>query len=122
MSRVAKIERVKELLVEATKLLGEVTEETYGRSQLKEWMPNRLEFWSRVFLEGGLVTEARAHEIWETEMGKDPRGYGGNFAGKKSSLQYTHDGRVMLTKYATEKCEAWTGKPLEEFAQKFKKK
>jgi len=117
-----KIEKVKELLIEASQLLSQVTEGGDNKEQLEDWMLNRLEFWGRIFLDGGVVTETRAHEIWEKEMKNDARGYGGNFVGKKSSLQYTHDGKVMLTKWASEKCEVWAGKSLDAYAQKFKKK
>lgn len=114
-----KIDEARTLLLQATKILTEITE---GEEENGKWMDNRLEFWSRILLEGGTVSEGRAHEIWEKVMHKDARGYGGHFVGKKASLAYTHDKRVTLTSYAEEKCKAWTGIGLEEYAQRFKRK
>src|SRR3989344_5772785 len=116
-----KTDKARKLLLEATQLLNEVVEGAEG-SEPDEWMQNRLEFWSRVLLAGGSLTEEKAHEIWEKEMGKDPRGYGGHFVGKQASLQKTHDGKIVLTMHAKDKCKAWTGMSLEEYAKKFKKK
>ena len=119
---VGKAEKARELLMEATQLMSEIIE---GNSEVKEsdeWAKNRLEFWSRILLEGGQISNERAHEIWEKEMKKDARGYGGHFVGKRASLQYSHDGKVMLTMHADEKCIAWIGISLAEYAKKFKKK
>jgi len=118
---IEKAEKARELLIQATQILSEIVEGE-KTPETEDWAENRLEFWSRILLEGGIVSETKAHEIWEKEMKNDPRGYGGNFTGKKPSLQYTHDNKVILTATASEKCKAWKGIPLTEYAKRFKKK
>jgi hypothetical protein len=118
-----KIEEAKDLLIKATRLLTEVIEmaESNG-TEAEEWMKQRMELWVRIYLEGGVVAQERLHEIWGREMNKDVRGLGGFFVGKRASLEWTHDNRVMLTRYATESIEAWTGKSVEEYAKLHAKK
>ncbi len=118
-----KIEEAKEFLIKATRLLTEVIEmaESNGTGA-EEWMRQRMELWARIYLEGGVVTRERLHRIWKQEMKKDVRGLGGFFVGKRASLQWTHDNKVMLTRYATESIEAWTGKSIEEYSGGYKEK
>lgn len=117
-----KVEEAREHLIEASKLLTEIIEKG-GNSEasVESWMKDRIELWCRIYTEGGLVTNDRLHEIWKS-MGKDTRGLGGYFTGKNSSLQYTHDGKVMLTRNAAESVEAWTGKTIGEHAKKYRKR
>jgi len=118
-----KIEEARELLIKATKLLSQIIEiDTYSEEQnLEEWMMNRVELWCRIYNEGGLITKEKLHKIWRDEIGKDTRGIGGFFVGKKPSLQWTHDGKVMLTMKASEQVEAWTGRTLKEYSKKYRK-
>lgn len=118
-----KIEEAKELMIKATRLLTEVIERADSNgSEAEEWMKQRMELWVRIYLEGGVVTREQLHSIWGRGMGKDVRGLGGFFVGKRASLVWTHDNRVTLTRYATESIEAWTGKSIEEYAKVYGKK
>jgi len=116
-----KIEEAKDLLIRATKLLSDtITGEDTTKEKLEDWMKDRIELWCRIYNESGIITNDRLHEIWK-KMGKDTRGLGGFFTGKGASLQYTTDDKVVLTKNASDSIEAWTGKSIKEYAQKFKK-
>jgi len=113
-----KIEEARRLLFEATKLLTEVIEmQENNISGIEDWMKQRMELWARIYLEGGIVDRKRLYEIWKDEMGRDTRGLGGFFVGKRASLVWTHDGKIMLTRYASESTEAWSGKSLREYAK-----
>lgn len=116
-----KIEEAKELMIKATRLLTEVIEMADSNGTgAEEWMKQRMELWARIYLEGGVVTRERLHSIWGEDMGKNIRGLGGFFVGKRASLEWTHDNRVMLTRYAAESVEAWTGKSIGEYARIYK--
>jgi hypothetical protein len=117
-----KIEEAKKLLIKATRLLTEVIEMTESNgTEAEEWMKQRTELWARIYREGGVVSREMLQRIWKDEMKKDVRGLGGFFVGKRASLQWTHDNKVMLTRYATESIEAWTGKSIDEYAKTLEK-
>ena len=119
-----KLEEAKNQLIKATKVMSDLLEMESEKSEegLEDWMKDRVEFWCRIYIEGGVVSRARAHEIWEKEVGKDARGFGGFFVGKGASLQWTANEKVVLTANASDAIEAWTGKTIEEYAKRFKKK
>ena len=115
-----KVEEAKDLLIQATRLLSDIVEEQNSeKTDLEDWMKDRVELWCRVYNKGGIVTNEILHEIWK-KMGNDPRGIGGFFVGKGASLTYTPDDKVVLTKNASESIEAWTGKAISEYAKKYK--
>lgn len=114
-----KIEEVRNLLLQATKILNTLIEEV-GERELEDWMKSRVELWCRIYNEGGVVTRERLREIWVKVMGKDARGLGGFFVGKNASLAWTPDNKVALTKNASDNIEAWTGKTISEYAKRFK--
>ena len=115
-----KLDVAREHLMEATKIISELIEgQINPEAKLEDWMKDRIELWCRIFNKGGIVTQNRLHEIWKG-MGKDTRGLGGFFTGKNSSLQYTHDEKVVLTLNAKNSIEAWTGKSVEEYSKKYK--
>ena len=87
---------------------------------LEKWMKDRIEFWCRIYNEGGIITKERLYEICK-EFGWSHRGIGGFAAGKKPTLLWRSDGRVLLTRYASESIKKWTGKTISEYAKKFKK-
>lgn len=95
-------------------------EENASESNLKSWMRDKIELWCRIYNEGRIVSKERLHEIWK-EMGKDVRGLGGFFVGKRASLVWTSDKKVLLTNKAGESIKRWTGKSISEYAKKFKK-
>jgi len=95
-------------------------EKNASESDLKSWMRDKIELLCRIYNEGRIVSKERLHEIWK-EMGKDVRGLGGFFVGKKASLVWTSDKKVLLTNKAGESIERWTGKTISEYAKKFKK-
>jgi len=115
-----KIEEVRTLLLQATKILSNLIEEEVEESELEDWMEDRVELWCRIYNEGGVVTRDRLHQIWVDVMGKDVRGLGGFFVGKNASLAWTPDDKVALTKSAADTIEAWTGKTISEYAKRFK--
>ena len=117
-----KIEEVRNLLLQATKILNSLIEEEVGEGELENWMKDRVELWCRIYNEGSVVTKERLHEIWVKIMGKDARGLGGFFVGKNASLAWTPDNKVALTKNASDSIEAWTGKTIAEYAKRFKEK
>lgn len=117
-----KIVEAKEILIRATKLLSDVIEDGGDEDmKLEDWMKDRVEFWCRIYNKGGVISKTKVHEIWEKELGKDVRGLGGFFVGRGASLQWTADGKVVLTSAARNAIEAWTGKSIEELAKKYKK-
>lgn len=117
------LEDIKDELIKMTKLVSDLIEgmSTHDMS-IDSWKKDRTELWCRIYNEGGIITKERTHEIWEKEMGKDVRGLGGFFVGKKASLQWTAHDKVVLTSNAKEAIEAWTGKSIDEYAKKFKNK
>jgi len=118
------IGEIKDNLIKLTKTLSDMLEvETHGMEgeQLEDWMKNRVEFWCRIYNEGGVVSKEKAHNIWEKQLGKDARGFGGFFVGKGASLQRTANEQIVLTSNASDAIEAWTGKTIEDYAKKFKK-
>lgn len=115
-----KIKEAKELLIQATKLLSDIAEERNSEeTDLEDWTKDRVQLWCRIYNEGGIVTIERLNELWK-QMGKDPRGLGGFFTGRGASLAYTSDDKVALMQNASKSIEAWTGKPISEYAKKFK--
>ena len=82
-----------------------------------EWYKDRVDLWSAIYKEGGIVTKERLYEIW-TDMGKDTRGLGGFFCGKYPSLATGVDNKIMLTENADKNCKEWTGKTLAELNPK----
>lgn len=115
-----RLEKARDLLIQATKLLSEGIEGSNNDEKIEDWMKNRIELWCRIYNVGGLVTKDKLHEIWEVKMKKDTRGLGGFFVGKGASLTYTTDEKVILTKKAAESIFAWTGKEISEYAKKYK--
>ena len=123
-----KYEKIKKLLEEIKVRLDkiddlelvELTKESPAiEGVVQEWSKDRIELWCRVYNEDGVVTQEKLHEIWQ-KMGKDTRGLGGFFSGKPASLSYTFDNKVSLTATAADNILSWTGKPIEEYAKKFK--
>ena len=114
-----KIEEAKDYLMRATKLLSEFIEKSETKVELEEWMKDRVELWCRIYNEGGSVSQDRFREIWKN-MGKNPKGLGGFFTGKPSSIVYDADDNVAITAEATKAILAWTGKTIKEYAKKFK--
>lgn len=116
-----KVEEARDLLIKATKLLSDmITSEDTTKEKLEDWMKDRVELWCKAYNEGGIITKERLYQIWK-KMGKDPRGLGGFFVGKGASLHYTPDGKIVLTKKASDSIEAWTGKTIQEYSKNFRK-
>lgn len=115
------LEEAKNELIKVTKILSELLESDSEKAteELVDWMKDRVEFWCRIYNEGGVVTKERAHEIWEKDLGKDVRGFGGFFVGRGASLQWTANEKVVLTANASDAIKAWTGKSIGEYAKKF---
>lgn len=114
------LEEARKLLLEATQIISNVVEGQDEDKDLDAWMEDRVELWCRIYKEGGIVTQARLHEIWRDIMGKNTKGLGGFFAGKNASLIKTPDEKIVLTKPASDAIKAWTGKTIAEYAKKFK--
>jgi hypothetical protein len=115
-----KIEEARNLLLQATKILGSLIEEEVQESDLEDWMKVRVELWCRVYNEGGVVTREKLHEIWVNTMHKDARGLGGFFVGRNASLTWTSNDKAALTKNAADSIESWTGSTIAEYAKRFK--
>jgi len=79
-----------------------------------EWERKRLKVWAKIHEKGDIVTYEEWQKIY-TEVGYDPRGTGGFFAGDQSSLIWIGDNKVALSKWAVkevEKYKEWLEKEL----------
>ena len=69
-------------------------------------MVRRLRVWKKIQDRGGVVTREELHEIVE-EIGMDPRGLGGFFAGPDSSLVHVAQDKIALRQWAAEEVERY---------------
>jgi tetrahydromethanopterin S-methyltransferase subunit G len=71
-----------------------------------EWERKRLKVWAKIHEKGDLVT----YEEWQKiirEVGYDPRGTGGFFAGDNPSLIWVGEDKVALAKWAAQEVEKY---------------
>lgn len=115
------LNKAKELLTQGMQALNTVLEKIEGKNerQLEEWLKPRTELWSKIYLEGGIITREKLHEIW-TKMGFSAQGLGGFFCGRKPSLIQTSGNKIALSQDAEEYIKDWTGQPIEEYSKRFK--
>ena len=79
-----------------------------------EWERKRLKVWAMIHKNGDIVNYEEWQKIY-TEVGYDPRGTGGFFAGDQSSLIWVGDDKVALSKWAVKevgKYQEWLEKEL----------
>lgn len=71
-----------------------------------EWERKRLKVWAKIHVNGDIVSNEKWKKIY-TEVGYDPRGTGGFFAGDQPSLIRVGDDKVAIAKWAVKEVEKY---------------
>lgn len=117
------IEEAREYHAKLGKVLDKLegSEQPEDIHQLEDWQKQRIALWCKIYNEGGVVTMERLKEIWSShDKRKNNRGIGGFFVGKRASLSWNAEGKVSLTRYASDTILEWTGKEISEVSKQYK--